>query len=240
MTNKDENNEEENPPILYQPELDNDTDPNGDDENIDDNIELKGVNANDSDIENPEVEDDGEEETEHAAESEQTTTAHEQHNLRPKRRQQSYSHMFKFKDDEDLPTTLEEPMGDLLMNEKMSLKHGLRKFGNDGANAVINELKQLDYLDAIKPVHSRQVTGDQKRASLRYLMYLKQKRCGRVKARGRANGQKQRIYKSKEETSSPMVSIQALFLTSIIDAQEGRDVATASRRPRRISSPGHR
>jgi hypothetical protein len=57
-------------------------------------------------------------------------------------------------------------------------------------------------------------------------MYLKQKRCGRVKARGCADGRKQRIYKTKAETSSPTVSLKALFLTSVIDAKEGRDIAT--------------
>jgi hypothetical protein len=57
-------------------------------------------------------------------------------------------------------------------------------------------------------------------------MYLKQKRCGRIKARGCADGRKQRLYKTKHETSSPTVSCEAVFLTSIIDAQENRTVVT--------------
>jgi hypothetical protein len=128
--------------------------------------------------------------------------------------------------DKDLLATFHEPMGELFMTEQMSLKRGLKEFGEDGANAVIEELKQLDYRDAIKPVHARHFTREQQRAALRYLMYLKQKRCGRIKARGCSDGRKQRIYKTKEETSSPTVSLEALLLTSIIDAQEERDVAT--------------
>jgi hypothetical protein len=58
-------------------------------------------------------------------------------------------------------------------------------------------------------------------------MYLNQKRCGRIKGRGCADGRKQRLYKTKkEETSSPTVSTEALLLTSLIDAGEERKVVT--------------
>jgi len=57
-------------------------------------------------------------------------------------------------------------------------------------------------------------------------MFLKQKRCGKIKGRGCADGRKQRVYKTKEETSSPTIHVESLFLTSIIDALEGRKVVT--------------
>ena len=57
-------------------------------------------------------------------------------------------------------------------------------------------------------------------------MFLKQKRCGRIKGRGCADGRKQRLWKSKDETSSPTISVEALFITCLIDAKEGRDIAT--------------
>ena len=57
-------------------------------------------------------------------------------------------------------------------------------------------------------------------------MFLKQKRCGRIKGRGCAYGRKQRLWKSKDETSSPTISVEALFITCLIDAKEGRDIAT--------------
>ena len=71
-----------------------------------------------------------------------------------------------------------------------------------------------------------QLTTEQKKAALRYLMFLKEKRCGRIKGRGCADGRKQRLYKTKEETSSPTVSLESLFLTCLIDAIEGRHVIT--------------
>jgi len=58
-------------------------------------------------------------------------------------------------------------------------------------------------------------------------MFLKQKRDGSIKGRGCADGRKQRIWQTKADISSPTVSTEALFLTSVIDALEERDVATA-------------
>jgi hypothetical protein len=40
------------------------------------------------------------------------------------------------------------------------------------------------------------------------------------------DGRKQRLYKSKDKTSSPTVSTKAVFLTSVIEAQERRKVMT--------------
>jgi hypothetical protein len=91
---------------------------------------------------------------------------------------------------------------------------------------VVAELRQLDYRDVIKPVERKSLTREQKRRALNYLMYLKQKRCGRIKARGCADGRKQRLYKSKDETSSPTVCTEAVFLTAVINAQERRKVMT--------------
>ena len=56
-------------------------------------------------------------------------------------------------------------------------------------------------------------------------MFLKQKRCGKVKGRGCVDGRKQRAYIAKEELTAPMVSTDAVFLTTVIDALEGREVA---------------
>ena len=57
-------------------------------------------------------------------------------------------------------------------------------------------------------------------------MHLVKKRDGRVRARGCADGSKQRKepgYK-KGNTASPTVHNDSTFITSAIDAKEGRDV----------------
>ena len=62
--------------------------------------------------------------------------------------------------------------------------------------------------------------------SLKYLMYLKEKRDGKVKGRGCADGRPQRLYTDKIETSSPTAALTAIMLTCMIGAFEKRDVAT--------------
>lgn len=57
-------------------------------------------------------------------------------------------------------------------------------------------------------------------------MYIKEKRDGRIKGRGCADGRSQRLYTSKHETSSPTCTLAGLIMTCVIDAYEQRDVAT--------------
>jgi hypothetical protein len=56
-------------------------------------------------------------------------------------------------------------------------------------------------------------------------IFLKEKRDGSLKGRTVAAGNKQRDYISKEDASSPTVATEAVLLSCIIDAKEGRDVA---------------
>ena len=79
-------------------------------------------------------------------------------------------------------------MGELFMMEQMSLKKGLKYFRKSGVDAVVVKMRQLDYLNVIKPVDKKSLTHEQKQRALSYLMYLKQKRCGRIKDQGCADG----------------------------------------------------
>ena len=56
-------------------------------------------------------------------------------------------------------------------------------------------------------------------------MYLKRKNCGRIKGRGCADGRKLRNTINKSEATSPTVSIEAVLVTCMVDALEGREVA---------------
>ena len=77
----------------------------------------------------------------------------------------------------------------------------------------------------MEPLHGNQLTRKEKSAALQYLMFLKQKRCGKIKGRGCADGRKQRLYMDKDEVSSPTISTEALLLTCMIYAMEERDVS---------------
>jgi hypothetical protein len=57
-------------------------------------------------------------------------------------------------------------------------------------------------------------------------MFVKEKRSGTTKARGCADGRKQRLCKTKQETRSPAVRTESLLLSCVIDAKEVRQVMT--------------
>jgi hypothetical protein len=60
---------------------------------------------------------------------------------------------------------------------------------------------------------------------LEWHMFLKEKRDGSLKGtRTVAGGNKQRDYISKEDERSPTVATEAVLLSCIINAKEGRDV----------------
>ena len=56
------------------------------------------------------------------------------------------------------------------------------------------------------------------------LMFLKEKRSGKVKGRVCVNGAPQRVYIRKEDASSPTVSNECVFITLVIAAHEKRFV----------------
>ena len=145
-----------------------------------------------------------------------------EYNLRP-RREPDFGH---------LHTTSEQ-----IVMTQHSVTKGLKLFGDAGTDAVVKELKQLHERKVIEPVDCKAMTREDKQQALQYLMFLKEKRCGKIKGRGCADGRKQRLYMSKDETSSPTVSIESVMLSCVIDADERLHIEPAERqlvgRPRR-------
>ena len=56
-------------------------------------------------------------------------------------------------------------------------------------------------------------------------MFLEEKRCGRLKSRACANGSMQRTLYSKEDATSPTVSVELVLMSCVIDAEEERHIA---------------
>ena len=147
----------------------------------------------------------------------------------PKRKKKStQDHAYQYFHDKDNTLELSPELGTAinLLTEQMSAKKGLRSFGEAGADAIKKELEQLVTRKAIQGQHVTNMTIEECKNALKYLMFLKEKRYGKIKARGYANRRRQCLYKTKEETSSPTISIESLFLTCVIDAMENRCVAT--------------
>jgi Reverse transcriptase (RNA-dependent DNA polymerase) len=108
---------------------------------------------------------------------------------------------------------------------QLSLKAGLNKWKGKAQDAAYAEMKQLHLRDTFRPKRWSELSDESKNNVLESHMFLKEKRNGEIKGRTVAGGNKQRDYISKEDVSSPTVSTEAVLLTCIVDAEEGRDVA---------------
>jgi len=75
-----------------------------------------------------------------------------------------------------------------VMLTQMNVQQGLLTFGEKGNEAISKELKQLHEKRAITPMQRADMTIEDRRKALRYLMFLKEKRDGTIKARGCADG----------------------------------------------------
>ena len=84
------------------------------------------------------------------------------------------------------------------------------------------ELQQFHERKVVKPKKPQDLSYEQQRRSLEYLMFMKLK-IDEVTSKGRvcADGRKQRDWLSKEDTSSPTVSTEGLMISCMIDAMEG-------------------
>ena len=138
-------------------------------------------------------------------------------NLR-QRKQRTYDHKY----DEHAKIYVAQSSEATLATPQMPIHRGLKLFGSEGISAVKAELQQLHDL---KVMEAKPLTITQKREALGYLMFLKRKHNGKIKARGCADGRPQRAYIPQEDARAPTVSTEAVFMTAVIDAMENRTVA---------------
>jgi len=79
-----------------------------------------------------------------------------------------------------------------VMLMQMNAKQGLMKYGSQ---AILKELRQLHNTGAILPVRKDDMSYEERRKALKYLMFLKEKRDGTIKAQGCTHGRPQRLLK---------------------------------------------
>jgi Reverse transcriptase (RNA-dependent DNA polymerase) len=114
-----------------------------------------------------------------------------------------------------------------LMFTQMSAQKGIKKHGQAAYDALRKEFEQLKVMQVLEPLDTFKLAKEQKSESLRALSVIKEKRDGRLKGRTVADGSAQRGKFSKAETGSPTAASDAVLLTAIVDAHEGRDIAIA-------------
>ena len=78
------------------------------------------------------------------------------------------------------------------MAHHLSVRAGLKRFGDRGEKDVRNELDQLHNMHMYDPVDPNKLTKKQRMDALNYIMFLIEKRDGDVNARACADGRKQR------------------------------------------------
>jgi hypothetical protein len=101
-----------------------------------------------------------------------------------------------------------------------SMNAGIKKFKEKGEAGVTKELTQMHDMEM------ESTTYDEKKKALSSLMFLKEKRDSLVKARMCADGRKQKDGTwAKQDTTSPTVATELVFVPAVIDVHEGRNVA---------------
>ena len=138
-------------------------------------------------------------------------------NLR-QRKQRTYDHKY----DEHAEIYVAQSSEATLATPQMPMRRGLKLFWTEGISAIKTELQQLHDL---KVMEAKLLTTTQRREALGYLMFLKRKRSGKIKARGCADGRPQRAYIPQEDARAPTISTEAVFMTAVINAMENRTVA---------------
>jgi hypothetical protein len=91
---------------------------------------------------------------------------------------------------------------------QLSLKAGLKEWGDKAFTDAHSEMKQLHFRNTFKPKHWQDLRQVQQQTVLESHMFLKHKRDGKIKGRTVAGENKQRDYISKEDASSPTVATE--------------------------------
>ena len=107
-----------------------------------------------------------------------------------------------------------------------SLQKGLKKFGRAGFDSAKSEMQQLHDRDCWKPISVHSMSSSEKKKALESLIFLVEKKSGKIKSRHCANGSKQRSWINSDEAASPTVMTESVMLTATVEAHEKRDIAT--------------
>jgi hypothetical protein len=78
----------------------------------------------------------------------------------------------------------------------------------------------------MEPVYGSSLNDYEGGKAFPYLMFLKQKKSGKVEGGGCLDGRKHQLTLNKDSTSAPTVALELRLLTSIMDEHEHRGLAT--------------
>lgn len=105
-----------------------------------------------------------------------------------------------------------------------NLKQGLKLFGKRAEAATTKEFTQLHETESFVPLDAKSLSYEERREALTALLFLTEKRDGKIKARVPVDGSPQRKYVSRQDAASPTVANEAVKLTCAQEAHERRCV----------------
>lgn len=136
----------------------------------------------------------------------------------------TYAKFLRRKDEDD--DVISNDMKKTVLTQ-LSVKAGIKQWGAKAIMAAMEELRQLIMKDVFIFVRRDSLTVKQLKSILRTLLFLKEKRDGRLKGRCCVDGRPQAFLEQSEDPFSPTVSTETFFVSAVIDSHEDRDVATA-------------
>ena len=114
----------------------------------------------------------------------------------------------------------------MMFIQTYSLNKGIKKFGQKGMDAATKEMKQLHNRTVFEGIKIQDMTPLERKRAMESLLFLVEKRDGKIKARTCANGSTQREYIEREDATSPTAATDAILITGVLDAKQHRDVMT--------------
>jgi len=162
----------------------------------------------------------------HTSDDDWRNVSHHGYNLRPRPTHTNSKYVLTQDGQQSARVKMAKPHANVMMMQ-MNIKPGMKAFGECRSDAMLKELNQLHERKALLPLRREDMTHEQRNKALRYLMFLKEKCEGTIKARGCADRRSQREYTAKSDTSSPTVSVEAMMMSCVIDTKENSYVAVA-------------
>ena len=111
--------------------------------------------------------------------------------------------------------------------QQYMLHKGLKKFCKEGERAVGKEVGQLHNCACWVPISVADMNANKRRRAQLALAHLSEKSSGEIKGQLVFNRKPTREYLGKEDSASQTASIEAIFLTCIINAYKYQDTMLA-------------
>ncbi len=99
--------------------------------------------------------------------------------------------------------------------QQYSIGTGIKKFGDRAKHGVTKELTQLHDMEVFQPILKSNLSSEERSKAVSSLMFLKKKQDKPIKGRMCANGRNQWEMWPKQESTSPIVATELVFITAV-------------------------